>query len=85
MEIYFDNAATTQVSGEAVDAMLRVMSEEYGNPSSMHFMGRRAANELKAARSNVAGALGASPEEVYFTAGGTEADNWAVLGCAEAF
>ena len=85
MEIYFDNAATTMVCSESIDAMLRVMSEEYGNPSSVHSVGRRAAGELETARSSVARALGASPDEIYFTSGGTESDNWAVLGCAEIF
>jgi len=83
--IYFDNAATTMVRGEAVSAMLRVMSVEFGNPSSSHYMGRRAAGVLEAARESVAGALGADPGEIYFTSGGTEADNWAVLCAAEAF
>ena len=85
MKVYFDNAATTRVSGEAIDAMLRLMREEYGNPSSEHYMGRSAAGELETARSYIAGALGAKPEEICFTSGGTEADNMAILGCAEAF
>ena len=69
---------------EAAQAALRLMREGYGNPSSVHAMGRRAASELEAARGNVARALGAKPDEVFFTSGGTEADNWAVNGCAEA-
>ena len=84
MNIYFDNAATTTVRDEAVAAMLRIMRENYGNPSSAHYMGRRAADELAAARESVAESLGAQPDEIYFTSGGTEADNWAVLGSAEA-
>jgi len=83
MNIYFDNAATTMVRAEAIDAMLRVLRDDYGNPSSVHHMGRRAAGALAVARSHVANALGAAPEDVYFTSGGTEADNWAVLGAAE--
>lgn len=84
MEIYFDNAASTKVRDEAVSAMERVMRECYGNPSSTHFMGRGASAELESAREKIAQALGARREEVYFTSGGTEADNWAVLGTAEA-
>jgi len=83
MDIYFDNAATTRVRDEASDAVLRAMREEYGNPSSSHTLGRSAAALLADARANVADALGARPDEVYFTSGGTEADNWAVFGSAE--
>jgi cysteine desulfurase len=83
MTVYFDNASTTRVFDEAIDAMARVMREEYGNPSSSHALGRRAKAALDLARKNVAGALGADPEEVFFTSGGTEADNWAILGGAE--
>jgi len=82
-EVYFDNAATTMVREEAIDAMVKVMREKYGNPSSAHYMGRSAVGELAAARGNVAVALGVRPEDVFFTSGGTEADNWAVLGSAE--
>ena len=79
--VYLDNAATTIVRDEVLDVMLRVMRENYGNPSSMHYMGRQAAGELADARKNVADALGARFDDVYFTSGGTEADNWAVMGC----
>jgi len=79
--IYLDNAATTVVRDEVVAAMVRVMREEYGNPSSAHRMGRGAAGELARARGKVADALGSRPEEVYFTSGGTEADNWSVKAC----
>ena len=71
------------VRDEAASAMLRVMQEIYGNPSSTHNMGRRAAEMLSAARKNVADALGARPDDIYFTSGGTEADNWAVLNTSE--
>lgn len=71
------------VRDEAADAMLRVMREDFGNPSSTHYMGRRAADELTAARKKIADALGSQPNEIYFTSGGTEADNWAISGCAE--
>jgi len=83
MNIYFDNAATTAVREEAIEAMLRCMREEYGNPSSIHRAGRRAAGELAAARENVAGALGAKAENIFFTSGGTESCNWAVFGACE--
>ena len=83
MNVYFDNAASTMVRDEAIEAMLLVMRERFGNPSSMHDAGRRAAGELAGARRGVADALGAQPENVYFTSGGTEADNWAILGSAD--
>lgn len=78
--IYMDNAATTQVCPEAAQAMVRAMTEEYGNPSSTHSPGRQARAALKQARETIAASLGAKPEEVYFTSGGTEGDNWAIRG-----
>lgn len=81
--IYFDNAASTVVCEEAAQVMLRVMREDYGNPSSMHEHGRRASHALELARKNVADALGAKPKNVLFTSGGTEANNLAILGTAE--
>ena len=84
MNVYFDNAASTKVRDEACGAALRVMREQYGNPSSAHYMGRAAAQELTCARKSVADALGARPGEIYFTSGGTEADNLAVFGACEA-
>ena len=80
MNVYFDNAATTRVRHEAAEHMCRVMEECYGNPSSTHEMGRQAKKELDLAREQVAGAIGAKPEDVYFTSGGSEADNWAIAG-----
>jgi cysteine desulfurase len=80
MNVYFDNAATTRVRHEAAERMCRVMEECYGNPSSTHEMGREAKKELDLAREQVAGAIGARPEDVYFTSGGSEADNWAIAG-----
>ena len=82
--VYFDNAATTRVRDGVADIMVSTMCEDYGNPSSSHEMGRRAKAALDAARKNIAGALGTAPEEVFFTSGGTEADNWAICGAAEA-
>jgi len=83
MKVYFDNAASTKVRDESIEAMLHVMKEDFGNPSSMHESGRRARSEFEAARYGVADALGASPENIYFTSGGTEANNWAIFGSAE--
>ena len=83
MKVYFDNAASTMVRDEAIEAMLRVMKEKFGNPSSMHEFGRLALGELDTARNSVASALGAKPENVFFTSGGTEANNWAILGVAD--
>jgi len=81
--IYLDNAASTKVRDEAVGAMARVMSDNYGNPSSMHRFGRQAAVELENARESVASALGVKSNNMYFTSGGTEANNWAILGAAQ--
>jgi len=77
MQAYLDNAATTKLSPAARDAMLRGY-EIYGNPSSLHSLGREAANALQEARERIAKCIGASPGEVYFTSGGTEADNQAI-------
>ncbi|MBR0040181.1 MAG: cysteine desulfurase [Oscillospiraceae bacterium] len=84
MEHYLDNAATTAVCPEAAEAALRAMTEIYGNPSSTHAKGREAAKLLASARGEVAGALGCRPEELVFTSCGSESDNWALLGGAEA-
>ncbi len=80
--IYLDHAATTPVRPEVRDAMLPFLSDEaFGNPSSGHHFGRAARAGLEAARQRVAAALGAQVREVFFTSGGTEADNQAILGC----
>jgi len=81
--VYFDNAASTMVRDEAIEAMTRVMSTCYGNPSSIHERGRQAKNQLESARKNIAFALGTQPDNIYFTSGGTEANNWAILGAAK--
>ena len=78
MKVYADNAATTAVSQTAVDAMLPYFTENYGNPSSIHAAGRKAAGALEEARAAIACQIGAEPREVYFTSGGTEAANWAL-------
>lgn len=77
-KIYFDNAATTPLHPEAVEVMVRAMTELYGNPSSMHALGRMARTELEKARRGVAKHLNCSPAEIFFTSGGTEADNMAI-------
>ncbi len=81
---YLDNAATTAVCREAADKALYMMTEAFGNPSSLHTAGFRAEQELTAARAAVAAVIGAAPEEIVFTSGGTEANNLAVLGGAAA-
>ena len=80
--IYADNAATTQMSRAAIDAMLPYMETIYGNPSSLHSVGQQAAGALLSARDRIAKCLNASPREIYFTSGGSEADNQAILSAA---
>lgn len=80
---YLDHAATTPVLPEARDAMVAVLDEEFGNPSSVHGFGRRARSAVEDARDRVAAAIGASPAEIVFTGGGTEADNLALKGAVE--
>lgn len=82
MKIYADNAATTKMSQRAIQAMLPYMSEIYGNPSSLHSEGQRAAEALADARRRIAGLLGAQENEILFTSGGSEADNQAILSAA---
>ena len=81
--IYMDNAATTAVRGEVLDAMLPYFTLNYGNPSSIHSIGRDAKRAVESARKQVAAAIGAQPQEVYFTSGGSESDNWALRSIAE--
>lgn len=81
--IYMDNAATTRVTEPVAQAMLPYLTEIYGNPSSVHAFGREARKAMEAARRQVAEALGAQPNEIYFTGCGTESDNWAIRGAAE--
>ena len=80
--IYLDNAATTRVREEVAAEMLPIMTEVYGNASSVHAFGREGKKALEKARVQVANAIGAKKEEIYFTAGGSEADNWALKGTA---
>ena len=76
--IYMDNAATTATRPEVLEAMLPYFTQHYGNPSSIHSVGRDARRAVEKARQQVAAALGAQPREIYFTAGGSESDNWAI-------
>lgn len=80
--IYLDNAATTKMSNTAIRAMLPYMNEIYGNPSSLHSVGQKAAEALSDARSRIARCLGAAPNEITFTSGGSEADNQAIMSAA---
>ncbi len=83
--IYLDNAATTRTAPEVVEAMLPYFTEYYGNASSIYEFGAKSKEAITKARETIAGALGANAEEIYFTAGGSEADNWAIKAAAEAY
>lgn len=85
MQIYLDHSATTPPRSEAIALMQQVMSEQWGNPSSLHQWGQRSAEVLEQARSRVAGLLNAEAEAIVFTSGGTEANNLAVLGTARRY
>lgn len=80
--VYADNAATTPVSKHVVEAMLPYMTEHYGNPSSLYSIGQTAHRAIEKARTQVASAIGADSREIFFTSCGSEADNWALKGCA---
>ena len=82
MQVYADNAATTKISKVALDAMMPCFETIYGNPSSLHSVGQEAKEALEAARAKVAQCLGCEPREIYFTSGGSEADNQAIISAA---
>ena len=82
MQVYADNAATTRMSQASLDAMMSCMKEVYGNPSSQHQLGQQAKVQLDSARAKIASSLHCSPREIYFTSGGSEADNQAILSAA---
>lgn len=81
-KVYADNAATTALCPEALDAMISCLKENYGNASSLHSVGQEAAEIVQNARQDIADCLGAEINEIYFTSGGTEADNWAITNAA---
>jgi len=85
MQVYLDNSATTAAHPKVVDAVVEALTNQYGNPSSMHSMGVQGEKLLKTARRSVAKAIGGSEKEIIFTSGGTEANNLAVIGTAEAY
>lgn len=83
MNVYFDNAATTKMSKAALDAMIPCLEETYANASSLHTVGQLAKEQLEQARADIAACLGAEPNEIYFTSGGSEADNQAIVSAAK--
>lgn len=83
-QIYLDNASTTPLLSEVLDEMMPHLKEEFGNPSSLYPLGQNASDAVAEARASLAELIGAKPSEVYFTSGGSEADNWALKGFAEA-
>ena len=82
MQVYADNAATTRMSSVAIAAMTNCFQEYYGNPSSLHSIGQEAKEKLEEARAIVAACLGCDAREIYFTSGGSEADNQAIISAA---
>jgi len=85
MRVYFDNAATTRLDPEVLEAMLPLMTEDFGNPSSIHGHGRKVRAALERARKTVATLLNTSPAELFFTSGGTEADNTAIRSSIDTY
>ena len=83
--IYLDNAATTRMAPEVLEAMLPYFTQQYGNPSSIHAGGSAGKKAVSQARRTIAQAIGARQEEIYFTSGGSEADNWAIKAVAESY
>ncbi len=84
MEVYLDNSATTRTFPEVAELMTKIMCEDYGNPSSMHLKGVQAEHYIRYAREVLAKLMKVSDKEIYFTSGGTESDNLAIIGCAQA-
>lgn len=82
MEVYLDNSATTRVLPEVAELMTKIMCEDYGNPSSLHMKGVQAENHLRYAKETLAKILKVNEKEIFFTSGGTESDNMALVGCA---
>lgn len=84
-KIYFDHAATTAMNPQVVEAMVPYFTENFGNPSSIYEIARKNKQALDESRDKIAKLLGADPKEIYFTSGGTESDNWAIKGIADAY
>ena len=82
--IYFDNSATTKISPDALATYNKVSTDFFGNPSSLHALGTKANEVLQSSRAQIAKLIGAKPDEIYFTSGGTEGDNWVIKGTAMA-
>lgn len=85
MQIYLDNAATTPMDPAVIQVMMETMQQEFGNPSSIHAHGRRVKTLIEKARKTIAGLINAAPAEVFFTSGGTEADNFALVRAVESY
>lgn len=83
MKVYFDNAATTQIHPKVLEVMNKYLTEEFGNPSSAHSYGRKTRVAIEESRETIANFIGADPSEIYFTSGGTEANNFALFGIAK--
>ncbi|MDQ7815699.1 MAG: cysteine desulfurase family protein [Melioribacteraceae bacterium] len=84
MKVYFDNAATTQIHPKVIEVINKYLKEEFGNPSSIHSFGRRTRVLIEESRDIIANFIGADPSEIYFTSGGTEANNFTIFGIAKA-
>lgn len=82
-DYYMDHAATTPLSKEALEAMMPYLTDDYGNASTVYTYGQRAKAAIERSRRTIAATIGAKPSEIYFTSGGTESDNWALIGAAE--
>ncbi len=85
MRVYFDNAATTPIDPEVIEAMMPYLREQHGNPSSIHWHGRQARSAIERSRKTIADLLGATPAEIFFTSGGTEADNSLICSAVESY
>lgn len=83
--IYFDNAATTKLDQEVLEAMMPYLKNSYGNPSSIYKLAQENKNAIESARNNIANIFNINPREIYFTSGGTESDNWAIKSIAQAY
>ena len=83
--IYFDNAATTKLDENVLQSMLPYLSDSYGNPSSIYKLAQKNRIAIENARSSIASIFNAKPNEIYFTSGGTESDNWAIKCIAQAY